>query len=102
MPSAESSLPRNARTPATRSSGASDASGASHCTSRNSSMPSSFPPATSAPANGSAAMSTMLAAAARRVDREYDVLPLHEELAPDRPGRDGGLLVSGKTQYGEA
>ena len=51
----------------------------------------------------------MLAAAARRVDREYDVLPLHEELAPDllkqqgvhvHPGhfydfsQDGYLVVS--------
>ena len=53
-PSAELVLRRQANSPAIRSSGASDASGASHCTSRNSSMPNCEPVSTSASANPSA------------------------------------------------
>ena len=55
VPKAASSWPRRASTAATRSSGDSEARGASHWTSRNSSMPRTLPPWTSAPANGSAA-----------------------------------------------
>lgn len=47
--------PRQASMPAAMNSGASDANGATHCTSRNSSMPSSVPVCTSPSANGSAA-----------------------------------------------
>ena len=47
-------LPRLAKMVAMMNSGASEASGASHCTSRNRSMPSSVPAATRLSANGSA------------------------------------------------
>lgn len=53
-PIAAEAFPRTAKMIATMNSGASDASGASHCTSRNWSTPSSCPDATSASANGSA------------------------------------------------
>ena len=54
IPSASAALPRKANSSATMNSGASDASGASHCTSRNWSSPSASPLPISASANGSA------------------------------------------------
>src|SRR5438270_12136320 len=54
--------PRHTNSMATMNSGASDASGASHCTSRNSSIPNARPDSTSPCANGSAEMKMTYAA----------------------------------------
>src|SRR5678816_415093 len=55
-PSPAGASPRNVQMRATMNSGASEASGASHWTSRNSLIPQPFPAATSDSANGSADM----------------------------------------------
>ena len=62
VPSASPPRSRHANRHTTMSSGASEASGASHCTSRNWSTPSRAPVPTSPFANGSAAASTIPAA----------------------------------------
>ena len=56
VPRPAAAAPFHAKSRATMNSGDSDASGASHCTSRNSSIPYSFPVATKPSAKGSAAV----------------------------------------------
>ena len=85
-------LSRHANIPATMSSGASDASGATHCTSRNVSIPACSPRCTSDSANGSAHAKITTAGEHEQRRRRRCVAVARRERADQlAPGRRGAV-----------